>query len=80
MHYMDCINSAVEVGKLAEELNLKSRLKTIGKTQGWLITELRKYDISVSLSEMSYIVNGIMTTPKARRVLETADEIIKEFE
>lgn len=80
MHYPDCINSAIEVNRYAQELNLKARLKTIGKTQVWLITELREHGISVSISEMSYIINGAMTTPKARRVLELSDEIIKQAE
>ena len=80
MEHMSNINVAIEVSRYAEELNLKARLKAIGKTQVWLITELRERGVNVGVSEMSYIINGNMTTPKARRELELSDEIIKRFD
>jgi hypothetical protein len=61
-------------------LNIRERLKALGKTQVWLIKELHKYKISVPTSEMSYILSGVLTTPKAKRVLNLCDTILKEYE
>ena len=61
-------------------MNIRERLKALGKTQVWLIEELQHYKISVPTSEMSYILSGVLTTPKAKRVLTLCDAILKEQE
>lgn len=61
-------------------MNIRERLKALGKTQVWLIRELQNYNISVPTSEMSYILSGVLTTPKAKRVLNLCDTILKEYE
>ncbi len=61
-------------------MDIRERLRALGKTQVWLIKELHKYKISVLTSEMSYILSGVLTTPKAKRVMNLCDIILKECE
>lgn len=44
-------------------MNVRERLKALGKTQNWLILEMKKHDVSVITSEFSNILNGVLTTP-----------------
>ena len=61
-------------------MQIRERLKALNKSQVWLILELRKRGIVVQPPEMSNIVRGVNTYPKAERVLEICDEILKEVE
>ncbi len=59
---------------------IKDRLKALGKTQVWLILELRKRGVEVQPPLMSSIINGVYTYPQAQRVLKVCDEVLKEVE
>lgn len=59
---------------------IKERLKKRGKTQAWLILEVRKRGIAVQPPEMSQTLNGVSTYPKSSRVLKVCDEILSELE
>lgn len=61
-------------------MNVRERLKALGKTQNWLILEMKKHNVSVITSEFSNILNGVLTTPKAERVLNLCDRILTEYE
>ncbi len=61
-------------------LTIKDRLKKLGKTQVWLIFELRKRGIEVQPPLLSSIINGVYTYPQAQRVLKVCDEILTEVE
>ena len=60
--------------------NVRERLRGLGKTQIWLIMELRERGLVVQTSEFSYILSGVLTTPKAKTVLKVCDEILTEYE
>lgn len=60
-------------------MNVRERLKALGKTQNWLIVEMKKHGVSVLTSEFSNILNGVLTTPKAERVLNLCDKILTEY-
>ena len=59
---------------------MKDRLKALGKTQVWLIFQLREKGIDVPPPMMSNIVNGIYTYPKAKHIAKICNEIITEVE
>lgn len=59
---------------------IKDRLKKLGKTQVWLILELRKRGVEIQPPLMSSIINGVYTYPQAQRVLKVCDEILTEVE
>ena len=61
-------------------MGVRERLKALGKTQNWLIVEMKKRNVSVLTSEFSNILNGVLTTLKAQRVLTLCDEILTEYE
>lgn len=61
-------------------MGVRERLKALGKTQNWLIVEMKKRNVSVLTSEFSNILNGVLTTPKAQRVLTLCNEILTEYE
>jgi hypothetical protein len=61
-------------------MNIKDRLKAVGKTQRWLIFELRKRDINAQPPLLSAILSGAYTYPQAERILKVCDEILKEVE
>ena len=61
-------------------VSVKDRLKSLDKTQVWLIHKLRDRGIVVQPPEMSGIVNGVNTYPKAMQVLKMCDSILKEAE
>ena len=60
--------------------NIRERLHIIGKTQTWLILKLGERGLKVQTSEFSYILSGVLTTPKAEKVLKICDEILTEYE
>ena len=60
--------------------DIKNRLDTLGKSQVWLLKELRKRGVTTQPPQLSNIINGIYTYPKAQLVGKVCDEIIKEAE
>lgn len=60
--------------------NVRERLRGLGKTQIWLIMELRERGLIVQTSEFSYILSGVLTTPKAKTVLKECDAILTDYE
>ena len=61
-------------------MEIKDRLKALGKTQRWLLFELRKRDVNTQPPLLSSILSGAYTYPQAERVLKVCDEILKEVE
>ena len=59
---------------------IKDRLKKLNKTQVWLIFKLRERGITVQPPEMSSIIRGVCTYPKAKVVLDECDKILNERE
>ena len=59
---------------------IRERLKTLGKTQVWLILELQKRGLVVQPPEMSAILQGVITYPKAMHVLTMSNQILAELE
>lgn len=59
---------------------IKDRLKALGKPQVWLIFQLRERGIAIQPPELSSILSGANTYPKAERVLTVCDEILKGIE
>lgn len=60
--------------------NIKERLANLGKSQVWLLRKLREKGVITQPPQLSNIINGIYTYPKAKLVGEMCDEIIKEAE
>ena len=60
--------------------DIKERLDKIGKSQVWLLMELRKRGVMTQPPQLCNIINGIYTYPKAQLVAKECDEIIKEVE
>ena len=61
-------------------MGIRERLARLGKTQNWLILEMHKHNVRCNTSELSYILSGILTTPKAEKVLTLCDKILTEYE
>lgn len=61
-------------------MEIRERLKKLGKTQNWLILRMKERGVSVLTSEFSNILNGVLTTPKAKKVLTLCDEILTKHE
>lgn len=61
-------------------MEVKNRLKALGKTQRWLIFELRKRGVDAQPPLLSSILSGAYTYPQADRVLKVCDEILTEVE
>lgn len=59
---------------------IRERMKALKMTQAKMILELQKRGVVVQPPEMSQILSGINTYPKAKRVLETCDAILSELE
>ena len=60
--------------------NLKERLAQLGKSQVWLLKKLREQGVMTQPPQLSNIINGVYTYPKAKLVGEMCDKIIKEAE
>lgn len=60
--------------------NIKERLAYLGKSQVWLLRKLREHGVITQPPQLSNIINGNYTYPKARLICEMCDEIIKEAE
>ena len=59
---------------------IRERMKDIGMTQVEMILELQRRGIVVQPPEMSQILRGVNTYPKAERVLEVCNTILSEKE
>lgn len=59
---------------------IQERMKNLGMKQVDLILELRKRGITVQPPEMSSIIRGVCTYPKAKIVLDECDKILSECE
>ena len=60
--------------------NIKERLANLGKSQVWLLKELRKQGVITQPPQLSNIINGVYTYPRAKLIGEMCDKIIKEEE
>lgn len=60
--------------------NIKERLSAIGKTQVWLLKELRNCGMDVQPPQLCNIINGNYTYPKAKSVLSECDKILTQAE
>lgn len=60
--------------------DIKERLANLGKSQVWLLKELRKQGVVTQPPQLSNIINGIYTYPRAKLVGEMCDKIIREEE
>lgn len=58
---------------------IKTSLCELGLTQVWLINELAKRNIRTDKTEMSSVIAGTRTGPKADLLIKTAREIINEY-
>lgn len=59
---------------------IRERMKSLGVTQVQLILELRERGIVVQPPEMSQILSGVNTYPKAARVLDMVKQILSDIE
>lgn len=59
---------------------IQERMKKLGVKQVDLIFELRKRGIAVQPPELSSIIRGVYTYPKAKVVLNECDKILTEYE
>jgi hypothetical protein len=59
---------------------IKERLALLGKSQVWLMRELRKLGYEVQPPQLSNIINGNYTYPKATVIAQASDLIIAEVE
>ena len=63
------------------ERNIKIRLLQIGKTQRWVVNELRKAGYKrMDPPYLSAIINGDYHTEHTETVLDKIEEIIKPYE
>lgn len=60
--------------------NIKERLAKLGKSQVWLLRKLREQGTEVQPPQLSNIINGNYTYPKAQRVLAICDDVLTEVE
>ncbi len=60
--------------------NIRARTVAIGKRSRDVIAELRNRGITVSESQYSSALNGMLTGKKADIIIEVADRIITEWE
>lgn len=61
-------------------MSILERMEQIGMKQVDMILELRERGIAVQPPEMSSILRGVYTYPKAKRVLEECELILNERE
>lgn len=59
---------------------IQERMKKLGIKQVDMILELQKRGVVVQPPEMSSILRGVYTYPKATKVLNECDKILREHE
>lgn len=57
---------------------VKSRMKEMGISQVEMILELQKQGIQVQPQEMSSILRGVYTYPKAKQILAECEKVLDE--
>lgn len=60
--------------------NIKERLNQIGKSQVWLLQMLRARNVNTQPPQLSNIINGNYTYPKAQAILEICNDVLTEVE
>lgn len=60
--------------------HIKQKMKRLGVTQVELIKKLHEQGIVVQPPEMSQIISGVNTYPKAQRVLDAVETILAEMD
>lgn len=61
-------------------MTVLDKMNRLGMTQVEMIRELRKRGYEIQPPMMSSILTGVYTYPKAKKILETCEEIINERE
>ena len=59
---------------------VREKMKELSMTQVEMILELQQRGVVVQPPEMSQILRGVNTYPKAKRVLEVCEQILAEKE
>lgn len=59
---------------------IQERMKKLGIKQVDIILELQKRGVVVQPPEMSSILRGVYTYPKATKVINECDKILAEYE
>ena len=57
-------------------MEIKERLKRAGKTQVWLIKELKQWNVRTNPSELSMVLSGVVDYPKADYIIKTSEDIL----
>ena len=70
----------VNFGKEGSVVSIRERMQALDITQVDMILELQKRGVTVQPPEMSSIIRGVYTYPKAKRVLDECDKILTELE
>ena len=60
--------------------DIRDRMKELGVSPVTLILELQKHGLKVQPPEMSQIIRGVNTYPKAKAVLKACRSILDEIE
>lgn len=60
--------------------HIRQKMKKLGVTQVELIKKLHERGITVQPPEMSQIISGVNTYPKAKRVLDAIEIILTEID
>jgi len=61
-----------------EGIDIRVSLLKNGKTQKWLIDELIKSGVSTSKTELSRVLSGNRSGPKADKILTKAHDILRK--
>lgn len=61
-------------------MTVKQRMERLGISQVDMIFELRKRGADIQPPQMSSILSGLYTYPKAKRILALCEEILEEHE
>ena len=61
-------------------MDIKSRMADLGISQVDMIFELRKQGYEVQPPQLSSILRGVYTYPKAKKILSACEEILNERE
>ena len=59
---------------------IKERLTKLGKSQVWLLKKLREREVNTQPPQLSNIINGNYTYPKAQMILGICNEVLTEVE
>ena len=65
---------------MEKSANVRMRLALNRLTQAWLGEMLRERGVPACASEISKALNGEQNTPKAKKIVETAEAILDEYE